>query len=173
MVFHKRNQQGYGMTKKSSLLCFILVPLLMGSFVQLQAAVVAIGGPGIAIKFHQPVQAIVVDPNGATVQQTVYYDPAIGGVDLDTSWAGPNASVYFPEYGSGYIWYNGVWVGREGYYWDGAKRVYVNHPDWNNHWAVYWGGQGHWHGGGYYSRPHVSVHVHETVYEHGGHHHHH
>jgi hypothetical protein len=166
--------------KKLSLLLLTSI-LATGWIVQGEAAVVLIGGPEIVLTNRQPVQAVVVDTNGNTYQQTVYYDPAIGGVDLDTSWAGPNASVYFPDYGTGYLWYNGYWVDRAGFYWNGGQRVYIGHPYWHDHWAGYWGGgpgvywhgdSGYWHGG-WHSRPEVSVHVHETVYEHGGYHHHH
>lgn len=94
---------------------------------------------------RQPLQAVVVDSNGKNSQQTVYYDPAIGGVDLDTSWAGTNASVYFPTLNTGYVWYNGNWVNPAGYYWNGGKRYYVG-PEWNNYWNGYWRGQNHWNG---------------------------
>lgn len=140
------------------------------------AAVVLLGGPGVVINYHQPIQAVIVDTNGNTFEQTVCYDPAIGGVNLNTAWAGPNASVYFPAYRTGYIWNNGYWVDQTGFYWNGERRVYMSHPNWNNHWAGYW--QGHPHGGVYHSGPDVSVHVHETVHNtyynghQGGHHHH-
>ncbi len=140
------------------------------------AAVVAIGGPGITLTYRQPVQAVIVDANGTNLQQTVYYDPAIGGVDLDTSWAGPNASVYFPAYQTGYIWYNGNWVDHAGFYWNGRERIYIGHPNWGDHWSGYW--HNHWHEGyhgGWHAHPEVSVHVHETIHEtvhdHGHHHH--
>lgn len=154
---------------KRTCLFLLTAFLTIGWIGQGEAAVVMIGGPGIVLSYRQPIQAVVVDPSGNTYQQTVYYDPAIGGVDLDTSWAGPNASVYFPQYGTGYVWYNGVWVDRAGFFWDGGRRVYIGDPHWHDHWGVYWGG-GY---GGWHSHPHVSVHVHETVYEHGGYHHHH
>jgi hypothetical protein len=141
-----------------------------------EAAVVMLGGPGITLSYRQPVQAIVVDANGNSCQQTVFYDPNIGGVDLDTSWAGPNASVYFPDYGTGYLWYNGVWVDQTGYYWNGTQRIYIGHPSWRDHWAGYWRGhggwRGGWHEGGWHRRPEVSVHIHETIHEHGHFHRH-
>lgn len=129
-----------------------------------EAAVVVLGGPGIAFTTRQPLPAVIVGPNGAMVQQTVYYDPAIGGVDLDTSWAGPNASVYFPSLQTGYVWYNGFWVDQTGYYWNGRERILIGHPHWRDHWTGYW--NVHWHEGYHGDRhggPRVSVHVHETI----------
>lgn len=149
--------------------------LVFSTFCQIQAeaAIVTIGGPGVVLSYRQPVQAIVIDSNGNSFQQTVFYDPAIGGADIDTAWAGPNASVYFPAYGSRYMWYNGFWVDEAGYYWDGGRRVLVVHPSWREHWTGYWGV--HNHGGWYHSHPEVSVHINEVnVHEswHGGHRHH-
>jgi hypothetical protein len=155
--------------KKSKL--FLLAFLLaIGWIGQGETAVVMVGGPGVVLGYQQPVQAVIVDTNGNTYQQTVYYNPSIGGVDLDTSYAGPNASVYFPEYGTGYVWYNGYWVDQAGYYWDGGRRLYIGHPHWHDHWALYWGGHDHWHGG-WHSHPEVSVHVHETIHNSWHHHH--
>ena len=89
--------------KKIGLL--LLVSILPMNFIaRAEAAVVMIGGPGVVLGYRQPVQAIVVDTNGNSCQQTVYYDPNIGGVNLDTSWAGPNASVYFPDFGTDSLW---------------------------------------------------------------------
>ena len=152
---------------------FLLASLIaVGFTVESEAAVVAIGGPGITLTYRQPVQVVVVDPTGNSLQQTVYYDPAIGGVDLDTGWAGPNASVYFPAFQTGYIWYNGFWVDHAGYYWNGSHRAYLGHPHWDAHWSGYW--HNHWHSGwhgGWHSHPGVSVHVHETIHDHWHHHH--
>ena len=148
---------------------FILFTALaiMGTAVQSEAAVVTIGGPGIVLANRQPVQAVIVGPNGNSIQQTVYFDPALGGVNLDTSWAGPNASVYFPAYQTSYIWYNGFWVDQAGAYWDGGKRVYITHPHWHDYWGGYW--HNHWHEGwrsGWHPHAEVSVNFH-------GHGHHH
>lgn len=169
-----------------NLCLFSLTLIFAGWMIQSEAAVVLLGGPGVVISSQQPIQAIVVDSNGNTFEQTVCYNPAIGGVDLNTAWAGPNASVYFPAYNTGYIWNNGFWVDQSGYYFDGGRRVFVSQPNWGVHWNGYW--QGHGHGGWYHSNNNVSVnvnksvHVHESVhnnyYQHGhgghdGHHHHH
>lgn len=149
-------------------LFILFLGLTTGWIFQGEAAVVVVGGPGIVLGYRQPVQVVVVDSNGNTYNQTVYYDPAIGGVDLNTEWAGPNASVYFPAYGTRYLCYNGYWADETGYYWNGGNRVYIGHPHWHDHWSGYWS-SGH---GGWHSHPDVSVHVHETIHEHGGHHHH-
>jgi hypothetical protein len=169
--------------KKIRILLLASVALATGWVNQGEAAVVVLGGPGIALNYCQPIQAIIIDSNGNTFQQTVYYDPAIGGVDLNTAWAGPNASVYFPAFGTGYVWYNGYWVDRTGYYWNAGRRIYIGHPNWGNYWVGYWHGRPHWDGGwyvgwhdnwhgGWHGRPEVSYHIHETVYKHGYHHHH-
>jgi hypothetical protein len=156
--------------RRSWTLLLVSIVIATGWIAQGEAAVVLLGRPGIVMN-PQPVQAIIVDSNGNTIQQTVYYDPAIGGVNLETSWAAPNASVYFPAFDTGYVWYNGYWVDHTGYYWDGGRRVYIGHPNWGNFWVGYWHGRNHWHGG-WHDHPHLSYHVHETVYEHGHHHHH-
>ncbi len=153
--------------KKTGVLLLAL-SLVLGFATQGEAAIVVIGGPGVALTYRQPVQAVIVDNNGNRYEQTVYYDPAMGGVDVDTTWAGPNASVYFPAYGTRYLWYNGYWVDQAGYYWNGGNRIYIGHPYWHDHWAGYWNGYGHGHGW-YHSSPEV-VHVHKTVHEHIYHH---
>lgn len=167
---------------------YLFASLILGCgwFGEGQAAVVIVGGPGVVLTDRQPIQAVIVDTAGNTVEQTVYYNPALGGVDLDTSLAGANASVYFPSFGTGYVWYNGYWVDPNGYYWNGSARVSAGHPHWREYWSGYWGRRSHWHGEvggriGVYSRGsghvheniHNTVHVnvHETVHEEGGHHH--
>ncbi len=114
----------------------------------IDAAVVVFDQAGM--NSAQPIEATIVDSNGNTFQQTVYYDPSIGGVDMNANWAGPNASIYFPTLGTGYVWYNGYWVNPEGYYWNNGARYYVG-PTWNGYWANYWSGRpywnGNWHGG--------------------------
>lgn len=165
--------------KKSWLLFLAASSLATGWIAQGEAAVVVVGTPGVVINNQQPIQAVIVDSNGNTFQQTVYYNPAVGGVDLNTAWAGPNASVYFPAFGTGYVWYNGFWVDHTGYYWDGGRRLYIGHPNWGGFWVGYWHGRNHWDGGwhggwheGWHSHPEVSYHIHETVYK-GGYHHRH
>ena len=98
---------------------------------------------------RQPVQVIIVDPNGRQWEQTVEYDPSIGGVDLTGTWVGPNASVYFPSLGSSYLFYNGYWVDQSGYYWRDGQRAYIGSPYWNEHWNNYWSAHPHrdWQGG--------------------------
>lgn len=155
--------------KKFSFISVFLLVFAFGKMAQGNAAIVTVGAPGVVFSSGQPIQAVVVDSAGNNFQQTIYYDPAIGGVDLDTNWAGPNASVYFPTLGTGYVWYNGYWVDQAGYYWNGGRRVYVGHPHWGNFWVGYWHGRDHWHGHGH---PEVSYHIHEKVKVYGGHHHH-
>lgn len=111
--------------------------LAIGWIAQGEATVIKIEGANI--NQAQPVKVIIVDSNGRTFEQTANYDPSAGGIDIDTSWAGPNASIYIPSLGVGYVWYNGYWVDQEGYYWNGTQRVAVPYiPQWREHWNHYW-----------------------------------
>jgi hypothetical protein len=131
--------------KKSWALLLVSVVIATGWTSQAEAAVVVVDQPGVVLNSRQSLPVVVVDSNGNTFQQTVYYDPSLGGIDLNTSWAGPNASVYFPTLNTGYVWYNGYWVNPAGYYWNGGRRYYVG-PTWNNYWVGYWNGRNHWNG---------------------------
>jgi hypothetical protein len=145
------------------------IVLTLGKIQPGEAAVIVIGG-GATLTDRQPIQAVVIDSNGNRYNQTVYYNPAIGGVDIDTAGFGSNASVYFPAYGTRYICYNGFWVDEAGYYVDGGQRFYVNHPYWGDHWAGYWGHYGGWHDGwhgSWHNGWHSGWHGHEGF--HGGH----
>ena len=119
--------------------------IAIGWATQGETTVVMLDQSNFAINNRQPIQATIVDRNGQNYQQTVYYDPAIRGVDLDARWAGPNASIYFPTLNTGYVWYNGYWVNPEGYYWNGGNRYSVG-PTWNDYWGGYWKGRGYWNG---------------------------
>lgn len=131
--------------KKTWALLLVSTTILTGWTTQAEAVVVVVDQPGVVFNTRQALPAVIVDSNGNTIQQTVYYDPSLGGIDLDTSWAGPNASVYFPSLNTGYVWYNGYWVNPAGYYWTGGRRYYVG-PAWNNYWGGYWRGHPHWNG---------------------------
>ena len=128
--------------------------------VQGEAVVVVLDQPGVVFTHRQPIQVVVVDANGNNMEQTVYYDSSIGGIDLNASWAGPNASVYFPSFNTGYVWYNGYWVNPNGYYWNGG-RYYSVGPNWNIYWSGYWRGHSHWNGcwhGGWHRGYHCGWH---------------
>lgn len=114
---------------------------------KLPAGVIVFNGGLVAYSSQQPINAVFTDSDGNSYQQTVYYNPAIGGVDIGNP--GSYVSVYFPTLGSAYLWNNGYWVGEDGYYWNNGTRVYVG-PNWNDHWHAYWGPRGGWYGGGYY-----------------------
>ena len=130
--------------KKTSLFLLAL-SLSIGTVNQTEAVALKIGGPGVVFTNQQPVQVIIIDSNGNTLDKTIYYNPEIEGLDLDASWAGPNASIYIPSLGTGYLWYNGFWVNQDGYYWDHGRRVYVTDvPQWRTHWTGYW--HNHTHG---------------------------
>lgn len=131
--------------KKSWALLLLSSLFAAGWTLHATAAVVVLDQGGATLTSQQPIQAVIVDSNGNSFQQTVYYNPSAGGIDLDTSWAGPNASVYFPSLNTGYVWYNGYWVSPEGYYWNGGNRLYVG-PTWNNYWTNYWSGRNYWNG---------------------------
>lgn len=134
--------------KKSTLL-LVAFSLTLGFIAQSEAIAIKIGSPQIIFTPRQPIQAVIVDSNGNASEQTFYYNPDIDGVDIDASMAGPDASIYFPSLGTGYIWYNGYWVDQDGYYWNGQARIFINHPHWKERWTGYWdahshGGHAHW-----------------------------
>lgn len=123
---------------QKSWLILLASSLAIGWIAQGEAAVIRIGGSGMVISQAQPVQVIIFDSNGNTYEQTAYFDPSSEGINIDTSWAGPGASIYIPSLGLGYLWYNGFWVDQEGYYWNGPRRVYIADPQWKEHWRHYW-----------------------------------
>lgn len=128
--------------KKMSLL-LLAFSLSMGMS-QAEAVTLQLGGPGVVFTNQQPIQVVVVDSNGNTYERTAYYNSATGGIEIDASWVGPNASIYIPSLSTGYLWYNGFWVNQEGYYWDNGRRVYVpDIPQWKTHWSGYWQHRGH------------------------------
>lgn len=123
----------------------LLILTLLLSALQTEAAVVVVQ-PGATFSPQQPIQAVVIDSSGNPTNQTFYYNSAVGGVDVNTA-VGPDTSIYFPDYGTRYIWYNGYWVDQGGYYWNDGRRFYVGHPHWNDYWGGYWRGHGGWHDG--------------------------
>lgn len=131
----------------------------------LQAGVIVLGGPSAAFTPQQPITAVVTDSNGNSSEQTVYYNPTYGGVDIGNP--GPYVSVYFPTLSTGYLWNNGFWVGEDGYYWNNGARVYVG-PQWHDHWHNYWGQGWHggYHGGGYHDGYHGGGWGHENGHGH-------
>ena len=134
-----------------------------------EAGVIVFNSGSPVYTSQQPINAVFTDSNGNSYEQTVYYNPAIGGVDLNNS--GSYASVYFPTLGTAYLWNNGFWVGEDGYYWNNGARVYIG-PNWHDHWHSYWGPRGGY-GGGYYGHGggwgHTDVHVNNFYGHDGGH----
>jgi hypothetical protein len=138
---------------QKSWLALLASSLAIGWIVQGEATVIRLGD-NVAMTQAQPVRVIIIDSNGNKFEQTANYDPAIGGIDIDTSWAGKHASIFIPSLGVGLIWYNGNWVDEQGYYWNGRQRVAVpDLPQWRKHWGHYWqgrrsgNGQSHGEGG--------------------------
>lgn len=121
--------------------------MVLGFTTESHAVGISVELPGISLSAGTPVQAIVVDPAGNPIEQTVVYNPSIGGVEIDAGLIGANASIYFPTLSTGYVWYNGHWVDQEGFYWNNGVRVYVDHPHWHQYWGGYWGRYHHWDGG--------------------------
>ncbi len=111
-------------------------------------------GPSITFAPRQPVQAVFIDANGNSVERTCCYNSEVGGIDIgDTTYS----SVYFPGNNVRYLYADGYWVDESGYYWNGGRRYYYDHPGWNDHWHGYWRGGGYgggwhdgWRGGGGY-----------------------
>lgn len=123
------------MKKYLPLLSFILAVLNLS---HLQSTIIKINNPSIILNDVRPIHVIIIDQNRNSYEETVYYDPALGGIDVDTALVGPNASIYIPDLDLGYIWYNGFWVDQDGYYWNGERRVYIENPSWKRHWEAYW-----------------------------------
>jgi hypothetical protein len=104
-----------------------------------------------------------VDSYGNAYEETAYYDATIGGIDINTDWAGPDASVYFPSLDTGYLMFNGYWVDRDGSYWDQGRRVYLDSPRWRDRWSGYWRShthdyRGRWDQRGWKNRKHGEWH---------------
>ena len=117
--------------------------LIFAEVVESEAAVLKIAPPPSIINSPQSLEVVIVDKNGNAIKQTAYYNPTVGGIEADTRWAGPNASIYIPNWETGYIWQNGYWVDAEGYYWDGSRKTSIAMPDWRNQWVDYW--HKYWH----------------------------
>jgi len=148
--------------KKSIILGAMFVCLNIHS--PIQAKVIVFNSPSITLTAQQPIKAIFTDSQGNTYQQTVYYNSVVGGVNIDNS--SNYVSVYFPTIGSSYLWNNGYWVDKEGYYWSSGIR-YQAGPSWHDHWNSHWNGR---HGGHYDGE---SWHGHHNSWEvHGGSEHH-
>lgn len=136
---------------------FILgIALLSISASKSGEASVVVLGPSVTVTPQQPITAVFTDNYGNTYEQTVYYNPALGGIDVGNT---TYASVYFPTFSTGYLWNNGFWVGENGYYWNNGGWAYVG-PHWHDHWHNYWGPRGGYYGG--WGRG-DSVHVHNDV----------
>lgn len=120
---------------------------------------------------NQLINVIVTDSQGHIFQQKIPYNASVGEIDINMGQIGPHASIYFPEQGTGYLWYNDHWVNNAGYYWNGQQRVYINDPNWKNYWVHYWKGsnyekmrKGPWH----QHDQHEGSPRYETQYSHGG-----
>lgn len=87
-----------------------------------------------------PVDTIVVDKYGTMTETQYPYDPDKQGVVINNyeDVAGPNASVFFPAFEVGLLWWGGYWTDHDGYYWDGDHYAYINDPHWHDHWDHYW-----------------------------------
>lgn len=97
------------------------------------------------------VNAIVVDGNGNMGQQVFPYNPQTQQVDVGSADQGENASIYLTLFMMGFIWWDGYWVGHNGYYWDGHNNVYIKNVNWNNHWNNYWNDSWNQKWKGYYN----------------------
>ena len=121
----------------------------------LPAQTIVFHSPNVHFVAQQPITAIFIDQYGHEYSQVVYYDPLVGGVTLSNS--NQYVSVYFPAISVSYLWNNGSWVGRDGYYWKNGVRYQMG-PAWHDHWNHYWGSVQGWHGergqwhGGYFER---------------------
>ena len=108
-------------------------------------------------------EAIVLDANGNMTDQQYLYNPSTELMIINSNTEGDNASIFFPLFSVGFIWWNGHWVNLDGYYYyddeaywfldgyyfdtDDYPLVQVKHADWNNYWNGYWNNHwdNHWH----------------------------
>lgn len=132
---------------KLSWIILLIVTLVIGFSAEVEAVIFRLNQQGIALQHGQPVRAVIIDQYGTPDERVAYYNPAYEGIDLDLSWAGPNASIYFPDLNQSYLWYNGFWIDKEGYYWSNGHRVFINDPNWQRYWSGYWKKYPHenWH----------------------------
>ncbi|MCB1067764.1 MAG: hypothetical protein KDK56_06225 [Simkania sp.] len=105
---------------------------------QLLGDVINIQGATNITTTSSQVNAIVVDGNGNMSQQVFPYNPQTQQVDVGDANQGQNASIYLTLFMMGFMWWDGYWVGHNGYYWNGHTNVYVKNVNWNNHWNNYW-----------------------------------
>ena len=110
---------------------------------QSEATLIKIVPPESIINTRQSLEIVIIDANGNAFKQPAYYNPLAGGLEMDAKWAGPNASIYIPNWKTGYIWHNGHWIDEAGYYWDGSRKTASEIPDWRNQWVDYW--HKYWH----------------------------
>jgi len=108
------------MLKKLSSLLFLFV------LMNLHGDVVHIEGATNVTTTSSQVNAIVVDGNGNMSQQVFPYNPQTQEADVGDAKQGGNASIYFTLFMAGFMWWDGYWVGHNGYYWNGHTNVYVN-----------------------------------------------
>ncbi len=80
----------------------------------------------------EPIDAIVVDKNGVMEQTQYPYDLDQGGVVInsDDEVFGEGASIFFPAFEVGLLWWGGYFVDNEGLYWNGHQYEHVQDPNW-------------------------------------------
>lgn len=88
------------------------------------------------------IDAVVLDKSGNMSEQSATFNPATGSVNVNVE-PGENASVFFPDLGDRYQWYNGHWVNKAGYYYENNQPVSIGVDNWDTQWNNYW--NHHWH----------------------------
>jgi uncharacterized membrane protein YgcG len=86
----------------------------------------------------QTVDAIVTDNQGNMSEQQLPYNPNNQTVIVNNNYGGDNASLFFPAFELGFMFWAGYWVGHNGSYWNGSHYVHVTNVNWNQHWHNYW-----------------------------------
>lgn len=86
------------------------------------------------------VDAIVTDNQGNMQEVQLPYNSQTQSVTINNNqYGGDNASLFFPLFATGFMFYAGYWVGHDGSYWNGSHYTHVtNINNWNNHWNNYW-----------------------------------
>lgn len=144
------------------------------------------------------VDAVLLDKSGTMSESQATFNPATGTINVDIE-PGPNASIFLPDFGDRYLWRDGHWVNKAGYYYQNGTPVSIGVADWDSHWNNYWnhtwhdnwhryydnhpgnrtGWRGnrdwnhHWHDHSRYHHNHHGDHRHSGSHHHGSHHHSH
>ncbi len=124
------------------ILGLLVIVIISATFLLQADSQVMIPNGNSGISSPTPVQAIVVDSQGNVSEQEYTYDPNTQVIVINSNNSGDNASLFFPLFAMGFIWWEGYWVNHDGNYWVDNHWVHVNNVNWDKHWNNYW--HNHW-----------------------------